>query len=133
MVSYSVTMLTRSQCLPQTQSPPLYKTRSQTGSLPHVEPQEVDDEETTRAARIERYLRTRRAKEQRPIQSNACSRDNITYEVNIDFDDASLEWNRNKRRDGQMYTYICGETCKTGKPCKKTPVTGEQFCSVHNQ
>ena len=28
------------------------------------------------------------------------------YEVNIDFDEASAAWNRNKRRVGQCYEYI---------------------------
>lgn len=28
------------------------------------------------------------------------------YEVNIDFDEASAAWNRNKRRVGQSYEYI---------------------------
>jgi len=58
--------------------------------------------------------------------------DNITLNVEIDFDDASREWNRNKRRIGQMYEYICGKTCKTGKPCKRAPVNGDLHCSAHN-
>lgn len=28
------------------------------------------------------------------------------YDVNIDFDEASAAWNRNKRRVGQCYVYI---------------------------
>ena len=29
-----------------------------------------------------------------------------TYNITFDFDEASNEWNRNKRRVGQMYEYI---------------------------
>tara|TARA_B100001287_G_scaffold276668_1_gene288585 strand:+ start:3993 stop:4355 length:363 start_codon:yes stop_codon:yes gene_type:complete len=32
---------------------------------------------------------------------------NKKYNVDIDFDDASREWNRNKRRVGLMYEYTC--------------------------
>ena len=57
---------------------------------------------------------------------------NITLDVDIDFDDASLEWNRNKRRVGQMYQYVCGQTCRSGNPCKRAPVNGDVRCSSHN-
>jgi len=57
---------------------------------------------------------------------------NITLDVDIDFDDASVEWNRNKRRIGQMYQYVCGQTCRSGNPCKRFPVNGDVRCSSHN-
>ena len=58
------------------------------------------------------------------------SKANITLDVDIDFDDASREWNRNKRRVGQMYQYVCGQTCRSGNPCKKLPVNGELHLSL---
>ena len=58
---------------------------------------------------------------------------NITLDVEIDFDDAAREWTRNKRRCGQMYEYVCGHTCLSGKPCKRKPVNGCFHCSVHNK
>lgn len=57
---------------------------------------------------------------------------NITLDVDIDFDDASVEWNRNKLRIGQMYQYVCGQTCRSGNPCKRFPVNGDVRCSSHN-
>jgi hypothetical protein len=53
------------------------------------------------------------------------------YSNIIDFDDASSEWNRNKKRVGQMYVYVCGETTVSGKPCKKSPTKGSHRCSQH--
>jgi len=32
------------------------------------------------------------------------------YEVNINFEEASKEWNKNKKRVDQSYIYICGLT-----------------------
>lgn len=54
-----------------------------------------------------------------------------TYSVQIDFDEASREWNRNKKRVGQSYVYICGKTCKNGNSCKRTPKGDSRYCSVH--
>ena len=58
------------------------------------------------------------------------------YEVNIDFDEASREWNKNKNRhEYACYTYKCINKCKGktkgGKPCKlKTPF---ELCHVHEK
>ena len=59
--------------------------------------------------------------------------DNITYAVDIDFDEASREWNRNKRRVGHSYVYVCGYMCASGKPCKRSPSAGCEHCGVHNK
>ena len=59
--------------------------------------------------------------------------DNITYTVDIDFDEASREWNRNKRRAGHSYVYVCGYMCASGKPCKRSPSSGCEHCGVHNK
>jgi hypothetical protein len=59
--------------------------------------------------------------------------DNITYAVEIDFDEASREWNRNKRRVGHSYVYVCGYMCASGKPCKRSPSAGCEHCGVHNK
>ena len=61
------------------------------------------------------------------------TKNNITFDVDIDFDDASREWNHNKRRNERMYEYICGQTCLSGRPCKRKPVNGGLHCSVHNK
>jgi len=61
------------------------------------------------------------------------TKNNITLDVDIDFDEASREWNRNKRRNGRMYEYVCGQTCLSGRPCKRKPVNGGLHCSVHNK
>ena len=42
------------------------------------------------------------------------------YEVNIDFDEASREWNANKKKSVNGYMiYCCGYIKKNGKPCKR--------------
>jgi hypothetical protein len=48
-------------------------------------------------------------------------RQNIIYNVDIDFDEASRAWNANKRRltNGE-YVYICGKVMKNGRKCMKS-------------
>ena len=52
--------------------------------------------------------------------------------VNIDFDDASVQWRANKRRLANgCYRYICMGTTKTGKPCNRRPCEYEDYCKIH--
>ena len=54
------------------------------------------------------------------------------FQVNIDFDEASKLWKINKKSIGNgSYKYICLKKCKTGKPCNKKCITGEEYCSIH--
>ena len=101
-------MLTRSQSTSQTTSQTNYITRA------HNRLQKQDNCNT-------RY------------NTRSHTNDNITLNVEIDFDDASREWNRNKRRCGQMYEYVCGHTCLSGKPCKRKPVNGCLHCPAHSK
>jgi hypothetical protein len=56
-----------------------------------------------------------------------------TYDVNIDFDEASLAWKANKKSAGcGCYKYICMHRNKVGKKCSKTPIPGCDFCCKHN-
>jgi hypothetical protein len=42
------------------------------------------------------------------------------YEVNIDFNEASTEWRRNKKkRENGTFSYICGMATKNGCPCQR--------------
>jgi hypothetical protein len=46
------------------------------------------------------------------------------YVVNIDFDEASKAWRRNKVNVGMsksQFRYVCGEPKSNGEPCKGTP------------
>lgn len=55
------------------------------------------------------------------------------YEVNIDFDEASEAWKQNKKSIGSgCYKYICEAIRTNGKKCRKNPMTGCKFCSIHN-
>lgn len=46
--------------------------------------------------------------------------DTPLYEVNIDFDEASEEWRRNKKQlSNGTFAYVCGIPTKNGKPCKR--------------
>lgn len=58
---------------------------------------------------------------------------NPIYEVNIDFDDAILEWNRNKKRVDQSYVYICGEITKKGTCCQNKRYKNLDFCYIHRK
>jgi hypothetical protein len=65
-----------------------------------------------------------------------CPEDLIRYGIppysnEIDFDEASREWNRNKKRDGQMYMYVCGSDTASGKPCQRRPMKDCTTCSQH--
>ena len=53
------------------------------------------------------------------------------YSNTIDFDGASYEWNRNKKRIGQMYVYICGAPTTSGNACQKLPLLGHNQCNLH--
>jgi len=50
----------------------------------------------------------------------------------FDFDDASVQWRANKRRlPNGCYQYICMGKTKTGKPCNRNPLIGENCCKIH--
>jgi hypothetical protein len=54
------------------------------------------------------------------------------YSVFIDFDEASKEWNANKRKVGDgCYKYLCIHKCKSGLFCKREPKKGNHYCSAH--
>lgn len=53
------------------------------------------------------------------------------YSNEINFDEASCEWNRNKKRIGQMYLYICGEPTASGRPCQRRPKKSGCYCAQH--
>jgi len=56
----------------------------------------------------------------------------VTYEVNINFEEASQLWKANKTSTGNgTYKYVCQNIYKTGKKCAKNCLMGEDFCSTH--
>jgi len=58
---------------------------------------------------------------------------NKELEVTIDFDEASLMWNTNKRKmKNGCYTYICGKQLNNGKFCKNKRTNSEENCRIHN-
>ena len=53
-------------------------------------------------------------------------------QVNINFDEASEYWCKNKKYIGNgTYKYICISLSKTGKPCKRNPEKNSDFCRIH--
>ena len=55
-----------------------------------------------------------------------------TFEVNIDFDEASRYWNANKKRTGDgSYKYVCGTSLKNGNFCKRPMKPYNNTCSMH--
>ena len=54
------------------------------------------------------------------------------YQVNIDFDEASECWRKNKKPIGNgCYKYICLQKTDSGKPCKRNPEKNSDFCKIH--
>jgi len=54
------------------------------------------------------------------------------FEVNIDFDEASIAWKANKKSNGNgTYKYCCIQKTKEGKPCPRKPLSGCDFCKIH--
>lgn len=61
-----------------------------------------------------------------------CNLETCILPVNINFDESSIEWNKNKRKTGNgCYKYTCDYNCKSGNACKKQPIPGKDFCSTH--
>lgn len=58
---------------------------------------------------MERVYNLRSSKSQKPV-----------YDVDIDFDEASQEWRRNKKcLSNGTFSYVCGMITKNGKPCQR--------------
>ena len=54
------------------------------------------------------------------------------YEVNIDFEEASIEWKKNKKYVGNgTYKYICCANTKAGKKCNKVSISNSEYCKIH--
>jgi len=54
------------------------------------------------------------------------------YTVNIDFDEASLYWNANKKKfDNCCYKYVCGKQLNNGQFCKKSIYKNTNKCFIH--
>ena len=57
----------------------------------------------------------------------------LIYTVEIDFDEASREWNANKKCIGQMYVYTCNSVCLNGKICKRQVYRNSEKCFCHSK
>jgi hypothetical protein len=58
----------------------------------------------------------------------------MIYDVNIDFDEASREWRKNKIKVGSChFIYKCIAETKSGEPCKNKPLYLSDFCRVHKK
>ena len=59
------------------------------------------------------------------------SPDLVSYEVNIDFDEASISWKQNKKSIGNgQYKYICQ---KDGTNCSKVCYKDMTVCWIHRK
>jgi len=61
----------------------------------------------------------------------------MEYRVEINFDEASKEWRKNKNilKNG-MYSYkkskkICQHTNEENKRCRKKCICGDNYCEMH--
>jgi hypothetical protein len=56
----------------------------------------------------------------------------VKYEVDIDFDGASEEWQANKKSIGNSsYKYVCQKVNIKGGNCRFKCLSGEHYCSKH--
>ena len=56
-----------------------------------------------------------------------------TYEVNIDFDEASRLWNSNKKKlPNCCYQYVCGYELNNGNFCKNICLKNLDRCNQHS-
>lgn len=56
------------------------------------------------------------------------------YEVSIDFDDASLEWQRNKRKlHNGTYEYRCMFVSSSGRECTGRSMPNSTCCYCHRK
>ena len=56
------------------------------------------------------------------------------YRVDIDFDEASREWNANKRNIGNgEYIYVCGKKMRNDRKCLKPPTTNHIYSAIVNE
>ena len=57
------------------------------------------------------------------------------FDVKINFKDASIEWNKNKRKIGNMYRYTCDYIFKNGKICGRdcNKYIGGKYCRYHKK
>jgi hypothetical protein len=54
------------------------------------------------------------------------------YEVNIDFDQASLAWKANKKSiSNRSYRYLCSKKYKNNKNCMGKCLPGVDYCKTH--
>lgn len=55
------------------------------------------------------------------------------YYVDINFDEAIIEWNRNKRKNGCYYFYTCDFLYKNGKRCGRDlkNKVSNKYCRYH--
>lgn len=52
--------------------------------------------------------------------------------VDIDFDEASRAWHKNKKKlNDCTYKYICVHCFKNGRKCGKEPLANTNFCKAH--
>lgn len=58
----------------------------------------------------------------------------MQFQLIIDFDEASKEWNANKKKTLTGYKYICLSTIgKTNKRCKTVCFTQLDYCYIHRK
>ena len=58
----------------------------------------------------------------------------IELDVNIDFDDASKEWHKNKKSIGNsQYKYICSIITNKSQMCNKVCYKNSDKCWIHRK
>lgn len=65
-------------------------------------------------------------------QTNKELKFRVLYEVNIDFDEASSAWAKNKKSIGNgHYKYVCPHENQRGIKCKKICYKESEYCWSH--
>ena len=70
----------------------------------------------------------------RSMTKNTTNTPLYVYEVNIDFDEASVCWKSNKKYMGNgEYKYICNQNTNSRNTCKRERLPGYEYCKIHNK
>ena len=66
-------------------------------------------------------------------RSMSC-KNNMEYEVIIDFDEASTAWRANKKSTGNgEYKYICCHKTRNGNTCLREKGKDSEYCNQHKK
>ena len=78
-------------------------------------------------------MNTRSQTKKSNLEKNQHNENNYLYIVEINFDEASEVWKKNKKSIGNgQYKYICLQKTKSGNNCKRESIKFYDYCKMHS-